>query len=889
MEDVAALKPEPEKDSSSFDSIGAFARTIFDTFEAGIGIVDAETGRYVFVNARWCKMLGYEPQELSRLSIRDVTHPDDWPKTEACIREAQEGLRETYFVEKRFLRKNKTVFWGFLLVRSFRDPVTGNRLLNGIILDFDDKKRIEFQLLNERNITRALSEINALILKRPSPEELYRESCRIAVEFGGFMASWVAVVDPLTLDTHKSGLYIKDPRVQEGIDRVIISVDPEKPNGRGSVGQAYRSGKPVVLNDYLDNPSTLPWRTEAEKFGVASASAFPIRKGEEIVALLVILSNRPNFFETESIGLLTRIAEAMSYALDDFERGQDLFLTSLVFDAVPEGIFITDVEGRITRVNEAFCRLSGFSFGELLGREADTLTAGLEKGILCASIRDAIDQRGTVEGIFELIRKDASSYMVEATITLVEEPGRDSRHVVLLLKDVTAKMERERQIWRLANIDDLTGLLNRTALIERLANEMEKSRRNQGAMALLFLDFDDFKGINDTLGHSAGDSFLKVIGHRLSGSVRPTDIVARLGGDEFVVVVSLESDEKILSFAQKILDILGAPVSIQSQTVQTSVSVGIATYPRDAESVEDLLRKADIAMYQAKNKGKNTWQFFNVEMEERIRLRFEQEQMLKTGLQEGAFFLHFQPQIDVFRRRLVGVEALARSIGGNHRARLVHSPGGRNGNDPRVWRVGDPGGVPGDPVLVGLRKAPDPGGGQCLLPAVLESDLLDFFERDPVPACRADPLAHVRIDGNRPHARSGDGRGTAFLAQGAGHPHRDRRFRDGVFFALLSVPVSCRRDQGLPGVCHADGQEPAGPEAREDHHPDGQEPPAESGGRRGRNGRGGAHARGPRVPCHSGIRPLPAASGVGNGVLLGPVSGRNLMQGRDERRVPGWI
>ena len=660
MEGMAALNPDPENGFSSFDNIGAFSQEIFDTLGAGIGIVDSVTGRYVFVNTRWCQMLGYDRQEMTRLSIRDVTHPEDWPKTEVCIRETTEGFRESYFIEKRFLRKDKTVFWGFLLVRSFPDPVTGHRLLNGIILDFDDKKRIEFQLLNERNITRALSEINALILKRPAPEDLYRESCRIAVEFGEFMAAWVAVVDPVTLDTHKSGLYIKDPRVQEGIDRVIISVDPEKPNGQGSVGQAYRSGNPVVLNDYLDNPATMPWRKEAEKFGVASASSFPIRKGQDIVALLVILSNRPNFFETESIGLLSRIAEAMSYALDDFERGQDLFLTSLVFDAVPEGIFITDVEGRITRVNEAFCRLSGYSLGELLGREADTLTAGLEKGILCASIRDAIEQRGTVEGIFELIRKDASSYMVEATITLVEEPGRDSHHVVLLLKDVTAKMERERQIWRLANIDELTGLLNRTALIERLGKEMEKSRRNKGAMALFFLDFDDFKGINDTLGHSAGDFFLRVIGNRLSGSVRPTDIVARLGGDEFVVVVGLESDESILAFAQKILDVLGAPVSIQSQTVQTSVSVGIAMYPRDAESVEDLLRKADIAMYQAKGKGKNTWQFFNGAMEERIRLRFEQEQMLKTGLQEGAFFLHFQPQIDVFRKRLVGVEALAR-------------------------------------------------------------------------------------------------------------------------------------------------------------------------------------------------------------------------------------
>lgn len=229
------------------------------------------------------------------------------------------------------------------------------------------------------------------------------------------------------------------------------------------------------------------------------------------------------------------------------------------------------------------------------------------------------------------------------------------------MKDVTSKVERDREIWRLANIDDLTGLLNRIALGKRLETEMLQSDRNGSSLVLFFLDFDEFKAINDTMGHGVGDQFLQSIGSRLSGSVRSSDIVARLGGDEFVIVLTLRDDlSAVASFVQGVLDVVSSPVLINGHSIQTTASIGIAIFPRDASDVEELLRKADIAMYQAKSKGKNTWQFFDPEMEIRIRTRYEQEHRLKSGLQAGSFILHYQPQVDVVRNRMVGVEALAR-------------------------------------------------------------------------------------------------------------------------------------------------------------------------------------------------------------------------------------
>lgn len=634
---------------------------IFNDFDVGVGLVDAETGRYILVNRKWCALLGYSAEELYRLTLREITHPDDWEKTWQRIQEVRDGRLDRYSLEKRFVRKDGTVFWGLVTATLFHGEVGGMSILNGVIIDIDEKKRIEFQFQKEKDITRALSEINALILKRPHPDLLFRESCRIAVEFGGFLATWVALIDPETLGTRKAGLFLKGPDLLESIDSTVISVDPEQPHGRGSVGQAYRSGKPVIFNSYMEEAATAYWQEEAGKDGVRSVGSFPVRKAGKVMAVLVILSDRPGFFEEESILLLGKVADSISFALDDYEKGQDLFLTSQVFDSVSEGILITDTNGTIQKINESVTRLSGFLPSELVGHPVDMLEGMTGKGDLRKTIRDCAELSITVEGVFETLRKNGSGYTVEATVTPISNHHSEIGHCVTIMKDVTSKVERDREIWRLANIDDLTGLLNRIALGKRLETEMLQSDRNGSSLVLFFLDFDEFKAINDTMGHGVGDQFLQSIGSRLSGSVRSSDIVARLGGDEFVIVLTLRDDlSAVASFVQGVLDVVSSPVLINGHSIQTTASIGIAIFPRDASDVEELLRKADIAMYQAKSKGKNTWQFFDPEMEIRIRTRYEQEHRLKSGLQAGSFILHYQPQVDVVRNRMVGVEALAR-------------------------------------------------------------------------------------------------------------------------------------------------------------------------------------------------------------------------------------
>jgi len=225
-------------------------------------------------------------------------------------------------------------------------------------------------------------------------------------------------------------------------------------------------------------------------------------------------------------------------------------------------------------------------------------------------------------------------------------------------------LERERadrEIQKLAYYDSLTGLPNRTLLSDRLAQAVSRAGRDSKEVAVMFLDLDRFKTINDTLGHTVGDQLLRIVADRLQGCLRRSDTVARIGGDEFVVILSsLDQEEDIPQVAQKILHELAQGVMLEEHEIFTSASIGIAVFPVDGEETGTLLRHADIAMYQAKERGKNTYQFFSHEMNRKAIDRLMLENSLRKGLKRDQFFLLYQPQLDLRSGRMVGVEALVR-------------------------------------------------------------------------------------------------------------------------------------------------------------------------------------------------------------------------------------
>ena len=330
-----------------------------------------------------------------------------------------------------------------------------------------------------------------------------------------------------------------------------------------------------------------------------------------------------------------------------------------------EGMFITDGAGSILRVNQAFSRITGYTALEAVGNTPAMLSSGRHGGAFYAAMRESIDTSGSWQGEIWNRRKNGEIFPEWLTITGVKDECNTVTHYVSTLTDITARKAAEDQIKNLAFYDPLTGLPNRRLLIDRLRHAVASSVRHQSNGALLFIDLDNFKNINDTLGHAQGDLLLQHVGERLSACVRDGDTVARLGGDEFVVMLQDLSDSRTEAATQteavgeKILAALRKPYVLSGVTHHSSASVGVTLFNGSTDSVEDLLKRADLALHQAKESGRNALRFFDPEMQAAMTARAELDADLRLGLEEEQFLLYYQPQVDKLGH-LVGVEALVR-------------------------------------------------------------------------------------------------------------------------------------------------------------------------------------------------------------------------------------
>lgn len=257
--------------------------------------------------------------------------------------------------------------------------------------------------------------------------------------------------------------------------------------------------------------------------------------------------------------------------------------------------------------------------------------------------------------------ENGKEYHVLINITVGESQHDKQQHYVCLITDITAQKNAEQELRYMANYDHLTGLPNRTLLLDRIEHAMTMVQRDKSEMALLFIDLDRFKQVNDSLGHDYGDMLLKVVTERLKNALRTEDTIARLGGDEFVVLIeNYDKTEDVARIAQGVIESLAQPVTLIEHIVTIGASIGIAIYPENAEDSAELLRSADIAMYHAKQNGRNHFQFFTEQMNAQVAERVRQEASLKLAVQESKFVNHYQPIIDTETGKTVGVEILLR-------------------------------------------------------------------------------------------------------------------------------------------------------------------------------------------------------------------------------------
>ncbi|MBF0163970.1 MAG: EAL domain-containing protein [Magnetococcales bacterium] len=346
------------------------------------------------------------------------------------------------------------------------------------------------------------------------------------------------------------------------------------------------------------------------------------------------------------------------------KRAEDsLILARRVFENAGEAILITDPQGRITDVNPAYERITGYSRAEVLGKSPNVTKSGRHDAEFYRGMWNQLLAAGNWEGEIWDRRKNGEIFPKWVSISAIRNATDELTHYMAIFMDITDQKAVEHKLERLAFYDALTGLPNRMFFHERLARDIVLAKRQKNNLAVMFIDLDRFKWVNDTLGHEAGDALLKEISQRLRACVRESDTVARMGGDEFTVILtSLSSTDHVSAVAQKIIASVREPVHLCGQNVYVGASVGISMFPVDSSSMETLIKHADMAMYQAKEGGRNTFRFASTDEHTKAFDRIAMEDDLYKALDRHELVPYYQPKWDLQNQCLCGAEALIRWI-----------------------------------------------------------------------------------------------------------------------------------------------------------------------------------------------------------------------------------
>ncbi len=398
--------------------------------------------------------------------------------------------------------------------------------------------------------------------------------------------------------------------------------------------------------------------------GERSAQIPALSSSHEVKAMATALRVfKENLVQLDATARETlRVNESLEAEVSERKRAEkELQLAASVFEHSMDGIMVTDAQARILSVNPAFTDITGYTRQEALGQTPRLLRSGRHPKEFYESMWRALRQAAMWQGEIWNRRKNGEIYPEWRNISVVRDAQGKVRRYISIFADITDKKLSEERIYRLAHYDVLTGLPNRSLFEERLSQALIAARRQRRKAAVLYLDLDRFKLINDTLGHPAGDQFLQQVGARLKSCLRAGDVVARLGGDEFVLVLAdLETGDHIASTATRVLDSVAKPMTIMDEEVCVTVSIGISVYPDDSEDAETLLKNADTALYRVKDQGKNSYSFYTDEMNAAAVERLAIEGQLRKAIDENELSLHYQPRVDAESGCILGMEALLR-------------------------------------------------------------------------------------------------------------------------------------------------------------------------------------------------------------------------------------
>ncbi len=572
--------------------------------------IASTSGYFLRINARWKEKLGYPEHEMLSTPFLDFVHPED---RIATVKEMEQlkSENQTFHFTNRYRCKDGSYVY---LEWSATPDVERNQLF-AIARDISERMKIDALLLE-----------NSKLL----------DEAQMIAGLGTY------VVDIRTGQWESSDI----------LDRIF------------GIGETY--GRSVEGWEMLIHPDDRKmmseyFRNDVLGKGVSFDKEYRITRHDDRTVRWVHGLGKLEF---DSRGCPVKMLGTIQDITEKKKIEAELRIASVTFKS-HEGMTITDKDMMILKVNPTFTRITGYTEEEVIGKNPRILGSGRQDASFYHSMWESINSNGAWEGRIWDRRKNGEIYPAHLTISAVKDNSGSVINYVGVFTDSTDSQAAEDEIKQLAFYDFLTGLPNRRLLVDRLMQSMASSMRTGKEGALLFIDLDNFKIINDTMGHAMGDMLLQQVAERLKSCVRVGDTVARMGGDEFVVMLddlseqSLEAAAQAEVIGQKVLATLNQPYRLGRKEFYNSPSIGIALFNNNQRGFDELFKQADIAMYQAKQAGRNTLRFFDPQMQEAISVRAAIEDELHNALENHQFYLHYQIQVDHLQRPF-GAEALIR-------------------------------------------------------------------------------------------------------------------------------------------------------------------------------------------------------------------------------------